>query len=228
MVRAAKKSVGRPPVTSTAPHRLSPRHDALGPVAECRGRGRIGVLAADIAPSRIPGARDVRACGYCRYDGTRGAQEEDPAERGAGARGPGEPLPRELDMDAVRLCGCSRVSVLHRDQPRPARQRTELDCPRCGRRALRDLRTWPNADAQEGATFDVQVRLGPLRVFSQKFDLCETLRENNVTVQCPVAPGHYDVTHTVYLPQQIPPGRSVALTQRNSASMSQVRRRTVV
>lgn len=67
----------------------------------------------------------------------------------------------------------------------------------------------------------MQVRLGPLRVFSQKFNLCETLRENNVTVQCPIAPGHYDVSHTVYLPQQIPPGKSVTLMQQNSASILQ-------
>ncbi|WFD17978.1 hypothetical protein MCAP1_000189 [Malassezia caprae] len=64
-----------------------------------------------------------------------------------------------------------------------------------------------HTEITEGATFEAQVRLGPLRVFSQKFDLCETLRENNVTVQCPIAPGHYDVSHTVYLPQQIPPAK---------------------
>ncbi|WFD25608.1 hypothetical protein MNAN1_000571 [Malassezia nana] len=59
----------------------------------------------------------------------------------------------------------------------------------------------------EGATLDVQVRLGLLRVFTQKLDLCEVLRENNVTVQCPIAPGHYDVNHTVYLPREIPPAK---------------------
>lgn len=69
------------------------------------------------------------------------------------------------------------------------------------------------------------MRLGPLRVFAQKLDLCDTLRENEVAVRCPVAPGHYDVTHTVYLPSQIPPGRFTPLTQRNSGSMSQGRLR---
>lgn len=60
---------------------------------------------------------------------------------------------------------------------------------------------------QFGTYIDLSVRVGFLRIFSQRIDVCEALRENEVEVQCPAAPGHYDVSHTVFLPSQVPPGR---------------------
>ncbi|WFD42669.1 meiotic recombination [Malassezia psittaci] len=63
------------------------------------------------------------------------------------------------------------------------------------------------SEADFGTYVDVSVRVGFLRVFSQRVDVCEALRENNAEVQCPAKPGHYDVTHTALLPSQIPPAK---------------------
>ena len=63
-----------------------------------------------------------------------------------------------------------------------------------------------DALTQFGSFIDVSVRVGFLRIFSQRVDICRALRENDVEVHCPAEPGHYDVVHTVELPLQIPPG----------------------
>jgi len=71
----------------------------------------------------------------------------------------------------------------------------------------------------------VTVKLGLIKLLQKRFDLCEeayvvlsflpygqltSLRRNaNATVQCPVEPGSYHVTHTVALPKEIPPGELV-------------------
>ncbi|WFD29283.1 hypothetical protein MSPP1_000290 [Malassezia sp. CBS 17886] len=59
----------------------------------------------------------------------------------------------------------------------------------------------------EGTFVDVDVRLGPWRVLSQRLDVCEEARSNNVSLQCPVDAGQYEVVHTVLLPSMIPPAR---------------------
>ncbi|WFC93613.1 hypothetical protein MBRA1_000234 [Malassezia brasiliensis] len=61
--------------------------------------------------------------------------------------------------------------------------------------------------ADFGSYVDVTVRVGFLRIFWQRVDICGVLRENDVEVQCPAEPGHYDVVHTVELPSQIPPAK---------------------
>jgi len=64
---------------------------------------------------------------------------------------------------------------------------------------------------QYGAYADIDVRLGFFRIFSRRIDLCEELRANNVSLQCPIAPGYHRVEHTLLLPKDIPPARFRAL-----------------
>ena len=81
---------------------------------------------------------------------------------------------------------------------------------------------------QEGAYADVTVKLGLIKVLHKEVDLCEeayvlylilrcgsligTLfsRSAEVDISCPVEPGTYKVKHTVELPSQIPPGKTLA------------------
>ncbi|KAL7417656.1 ML domain-containing protein [Mrakia frigida] len=56
----------------------------------------------------------------------------------------------------------------------------------------------------DGAYADVLVKLGLIKLLQRKFDVCETAAENNATIQCPVAPGVYEVVQTVELPKEIP------------------------
>ncbi|PIG80852.1 hypothetical protein AARAC_009390 [Aspergillus arachidicola] len=57
---------------------------------------------------------------------------------------------------------------------------------------------------EEGAYVDVVVKLGLIKLLKKQFDACETLRNYNSTIQCPVEPGSYVVTQTVDLPREIP------------------------
>jgi hypothetical protein len=73
------------------------------------------------------------------------------------------------------------------------------------------------------------VKLGLIKLLHKQFDVCEEAcvffqassssseidrmvlrRKNNVTVQCPVEPGEYEVVQTVQLPKEIPKGASCA------------------
>nr|ODN79195.1 phosphatidylglycerol/phosphatidylinositol transfer protein [Cryptococcus depauperatus CBS 7841] len=57
---------------------------------------------------------------------------------------------------------------------------------------------------EEGAWADVTVKLGLIKLFQKRFDLCEEALNNNASVQCPVHPGPYKVEQTVALPKEIP------------------------
>ncbi|THC86991.1 hypothetical protein EYZ11_013563 [Aspergillus tanneri] len=60
---------------------------------------------------------------------------------------------------------------------------------------------------EEGAYADVAVKLGRIKILKKTFDVCEAFRDYNTTIQCPVKPGSYEVTHTVHLPREIPLAR---------------------
>ncbi|KAJ7110120.1 MD-2-related lipid-recognition domain-containing protein [Mycena epipterygia] len=59
---------------------------------------------------------------------------------------------------------------------------------------------------EEGASADVVVKLGLIKLLQKKFDVCEEARNKNATVSCPVEPGPYTVVQTVALPKEIPQG----------------------
>ncbi|KAG9314429.1 hypothetical protein JVU11DRAFT_5226 [Chiua virens] len=59
---------------------------------------------------------------------------------------------------------------------------------------------------QDGAYADVTVKLGIIKLLSKRFDVCDEARNANTTIQCPVEPGTYNVSHTVALPREIPQG----------------------
>ncbi|KAJ6575214.1 hypothetical protein B0H19DRAFT_1254802 [Mycena capillaripes] len=63
---------------------------------------------------------------------------------------------------------------------------------------------------EEGASADVVVKLGLIKLLQKTFDVCEEARNANATVSCPVEPGPYDVVQTVALPKgdrtEIPKG----------------------
>ncbi|WFD38314.1 uncharacterized protein MJAP1_001265 [Malassezia japonica] len=64
-----------------------------------------------------------------------------------------------------------------------------------------------HTEVKNGTFIDLSVRVGFLRIFSQRVDVCEALKENDVEIQCPLAPGVYDVKHTAELPAHIPPAK---------------------
>ncbi|KAL5639544.1 hypothetical protein ACGC1H_006240 [Rhizoctonia solani] len=62
---------------------------------------------------------------------------------------------------------------------------------------------------EEGAYADVTVKLGLVKLLHKQFDICEEARNNNVTVQCPVKPGEYEIVQTVQLPRETPRAKFV-------------------
>ncbi|KAK3180440.1 hypothetical protein K4F52_008168 [Lecanicillium sp. MT-2017a] len=56
----------------------------------------------------------------------------------------------------------------------------------------------------DGAYVDLTVKLGLIKILKKELDICEEARKANSTVQCPVVPGKYTVTHTISLSRNIP------------------------
>ncbi|KAB8069866.1 ML domain-containing protein [Aspergillus leporis] len=59
----------------------------------------------------------------------------------------------------------------------------------------------------EGAYIDVTIRLGRVKILTKTFDVCKTLSDYNSTIQCPVKPGTFEVSHTADLPRELPLAR---------------------
>lgn len=62
---------------------------------------------------------------------------------------------------------------------------------------------------EEGATADVTVKLGLIKILKKTFDICEELRNANATIRCPIETGLHTVEHTVSLPREIPRAKFV-------------------
>ncbi|KAJ7055694.1 ML domain-containing protein [Mycena amicta] len=57
---------------------------------------------------------------------------------------------------------------------------------------------------EEGATADVLVKVGRIKLLERTFDLCEEARNANASVSCPVEPGLHTIEQTVALPKEVP------------------------
>jgi len=66
---------------------------------------------------------------------------------------------------------------------------------------------------EEGASADVTVKLGLIKLLQKSFDICQEARNANATVSCPVEPGPYEVVQSVQLPAEIPKAKFVVLVR---------------
>ncbi|KAJ7513051.1 ML domain-containing protein [Mycena galericulata] len=57
---------------------------------------------------------------------------------------------------------------------------------------------------EEGATADVLVKVGRIKLLQQTFDLCEEAIKANASISCPVDPGVYQIVQSVELPKEVP------------------------
>jgi len=60
-------------------------------------------------------------------------------------------------------------------------------------------------DIEEGAYIELQVKYGLIRLIKTRADLCEQVQ--NVDMECPINKGKLEITKTVELPREIPPGK---------------------
>lgn len=67
---------------------------------------------------------------------------------------------------------------------------------------------------KSGSYVDVEVRLGLIRLLTQRFDLCETLDDNDVEgLECPLETGNYKLHKKVQIPDAVPPGKYTVLAR---------------
>lgn len=64
-----------------------------------------------------------------------------------------------------------------------------------------------SADVTEGAYVEVDVRYGYIKLLHQTFDLCEEMGE--VDLECPLEKGVHQITKSVEIPAEVPPGKYV-------------------
>ncbi|KAJ1300935.1 hypothetical protein OPQ81_003361 [Rhizoctonia solani] len=83
------------------------------------------------------------------------------------------------------------------------------DPPQIGKDLTITARGVVTRKVEDGAYADVTVKLGLVKLLHKEFDICEEARNNNVTVQCPVEPGEYEVVQTVELPKETPRAKFV-------------------
>jgi hypothetical protein len=62
---------------------------------------------------------------------------------------------------------------------------------------------------EEGAKVHLQVKYGLITLINQEADLCEYV--SNVDLQCPLEEGETELTKSVDLPREIPPGKYTVL-----------------
>ncbi|KAF7347754.1 Phosphatidylglycerol/phosphatidylinositol transfer protein [Mycena venus] len=60
---------------------------------------------------------------------------------------------------------------------------------------------------EEGASADVTVKLGLIKLLQKNFDVCQEARNANATVSCPVQPGPYEVVQSVGISSEGDPQR---------------------
>ncbi|KAI9897014.1 hypothetical protein N3K66_008036 [Trichothecium roseum] len=73
---------------------------------------------------------------------------------------------------------------------------------------------------EEGAYVLLTVKYGLIRLISTKADLCEQI--GNVDLKCPLESGHMDITKSVDIPAEVPPGKYTVLADVYTADDVQV------
>ncbi|KAJ3022871.1 UNVERIFIED_CONTAM: Phosphatidylglycerol/phosphatidylinositol transfer protein [Siphonaria sp. JEL0065] len=60
-------------------------------------------------------------------------------------------------------------------------------------------------DVVDGAYINVIVKIGVIKLYQGKLDLCE--ESGKIGHPCPIAKGHQEVFHSVDIPREVPPGK---------------------
>ncbi|KAH9483498.1 Phosphatidylglycerol/phosphatidylinositol transfer protein [Psilocybe cubensis] len=79
------------------------------------------------------------------------------------------------------------------------------DPPKPGKDLTVTVKALVQREIKEGANANVIVKVGLINIIKKNYDICEEARKANATVQCPVLPDSYTISHTVALPKDIPP-----------------------
>jgi len=81
------------------------------------------------------------------------------------------------------------------------------DPPLKGKQLTIEALGWLKEEVGYGSYVDVTVKLGLIKLLQKRFDLCE--ESQKVNKQCPLERGRQELSTTVNLPKEIPPGKYV-------------------
>ncbi|KAJ3334374.1 Phosphatidylglycerol/phosphatidylinositol transfer protein [Blyttiomyces sp. JEL0837] len=77
------------------------------------------------------------------------------------------------------------------------------DPPRRGQPLTVEIIGELTEDVVDGASADVQVKLGVIKLLDQSLDLCKEVGQ--IGRECPIEKGHQEIRHTVDIPREVPP-----------------------
>ena len=60
--------------------------------------------------------------------------------------------------------------------------------------------------SQEGAYVDITVKLGLVKIVTQRVDICQQVKDSDKDIECPIKEGEYTVEQTVTIPGVAPLG----------------------
>ncbi|KAJ3292122.1 Phosphatidylglycerol/phosphatidylinositol transfer protein [Borealophlyctis nickersoniae] len=107
--------------------------------------------------------------------------------------------PTTVTGSAVSNCGTSS-DIWHLDYIK-----ITPDPPQRGQPLLIDVKGNLDEKVDKGAYAQVTVKLGIIKLLDSRLDLCDEAKNLNVT--CPIEKGEQQITRTVDLPNELPPGK---------------------
>ncbi|TPX30113.1 hypothetical protein SmJEL517_g06246 [Synchytrium microbalum] len=79
------------------------------------------------------------------------------------------------------------------------------DPPVKGQSLVIEARGYLKEDVVAGSVADVKVKLGLIKLFEQRLDLCEEIKR--IDVECPILKGYQVIERTIDLPNELPAGK---------------------
>lgn len=121
-------------------------------------------------------------------------------------RFPSKPIPGDSPIEKCELTSPQLLDIHQINlTPNPPVRDSNLTVEATG---------WLASKVDEGSYVDVEVRLGYIKLLTQRFDLCDLLDqqpsdEDEVqgNMQCPVAQGEHKLHTTVKIPREVPMGK---------------------
>ncbi|KAJ3022565.1 UNVERIFIED_CONTAM: Phosphatidylglycerol/phosphatidylinositol transfer protein [Siphonaria sp. JEL0065] len=100
---------------------------------------------------------------------------------------------------SIELCGSSS------DVFQPSKIAMNPDPPKRGEKLDVTVIGELSEDVVDGAYINVIVKIGVIKLYQGKLDLCE--ESGKIGHPCPIAKGHQEVFHSVDIPREVPPGK---------------------
>ncbi|KAH7145882.1 phosphatidylinositol/phosphatidylglycerol transfer protein [Dactylonectria estremocensis] len=121
--------------------------------------------------------------------------------------------PEVVVNDNLKIPGDSPLELCPGDHAADLIQIDSVDLlpnpPQAGKELVIKAKGTVKQTIEEGAYVLLSVKYGLIRLISTKADLCEQI--GNVDLECPVKAGDLEITKSVELPNEIPPGTYTVL-----------------